>query len=423
MKKNEKRKTNKKLLSAFGMFMLSGAMLGSATYAWFTMSREVEVKNIQMTATVPEDLQLSIGALTDGELNKDTGILTGGTASAPAKSTDWSNTADISKYYEMGKIIPASSTTGANIYFTPDADGVGKTVAGEASYYAAALGLTAQADANTASSGTYMTTLHAATTTEKPSGSNAITTPWLTSASGYTASSAWDKTNDDGYYVDIPIWIRSSAGTAVNLKVEGYVVPKGVNKAIAEADIELYKAARIAILNGETVTVNANDTTGAVATTAGTAVQANNVIPLHDGVDLANCTKDGNGLITALAYAQDKYSGASVLDSVNYTGRVSGATVGNLYAVSALGTGVSKADGTGTYIPGTYSEYSAYSSTATAPATTNVVATIAAPAAGEEYGAPKKLVLRVWLDGEDGECWNKNAGQDFSINLKFSKVE
>ena len=33
------------------------------SYAWFTMSREVEVTGIKMTASVPEDLQISLGKL------------------------------------------------------------------------------------------------------------------------------------------------------------------------------------------------------------------------------------------------------------------------------------------------------------------------------------------------------------------------
>ena len=422
-KTTKKHSAAKKLIPATCMLLVSALTLVSSTYAWFTMSREVEVKNISMTATVPEDLQISLGALTSGELNKNTGILTGGVADTPAVATDWSNTADISAYYEMGKIIPASSTNGVNVYFTPDANGVGKTVDGEANYYAAALALAAQDDAlhtgaTPPANSNYMTTLHAATSDNKGANDTAITTSWI--GNGYTPSSAWNKTNDDGYYVDIPVWIRSSAGSAVKLKVDGYVIPKSVTKAVSEADIQLYKAARIAILNGDTVTEDS--TTGAVATTAGTAVQTNNVIPLYDAVDLANCTKDANNLITALAYNANKYSGSSVLDSVNYTGRGNG-TAGNLYAVSALQNAANKADGTGTYIAGTYTQYQAYSNTRDASNNTDVIATIAAPAANAEYGAAKKLVLRVWLDGEDGECWNQNAGQDFSINLKFSKIE
>ena len=142
-------------------------MLATSTYAWFTMSREVEVQNIQMTATTPEDIQISLGTIgsdasaasTDETymLAGSTGILvnTNGVVSAPrvdhdvtnyTKSTqddlDWSNIADISKYYQFGRLIPASSTDGANVYFTPDAAGVGRTLKAGAKFYQAATGLT-----------------------------------------------------------------------------------------------------------------------------------------------------------------------------------------------------------------------------------------------------------------------------------------
>ena len=51
---------------------------------------------------------------------------------------------------------------------------------------------------------------------------------------------------------------------------------------------------------------------------------------------------------------------------------------------------------------------------------TQAVATLAA-GTGKEYGDPTKLIIRVWLEGEDGNCWNENAGQDWNIALKFSK--
>ena len=138
------------------------------TYAWFTMSREVEVSNIQMSATVPEDIQISLGHLiniggTTGDANQtnaptliglsgNQGILdkAGGTAAddgnvkAPlngndaVSNLDWGSSADISEYYRLGKIIPASSIDGQNIYFTPDAAGVGKTLKSGAAYYQAA---------------------------------------------------------------------------------------------------------------------------------------------------------------------------------------------------------------------------------------------------------------------------------------------
>ena len=51
------------MIPAIAMLTVSAMTLASSTYAWFTMSREVEVQNIQMTATVPEDIQISLGKI------------------------------------------------------------------------------------------------------------------------------------------------------------------------------------------------------------------------------------------------------------------------------------------------------------------------------------------------------------------------
>ncbi len=59
-------------------------------------------------------------------------------------------------------------------------------------------------------------------------------------------------------------------------------------------------------------------------------------------------------------------------------------------------------------------------------ANSNVVATLAAPSKDAQglktnnYGTPTKITVRVWLEGEDPDCWNDTAGQDWSINLKFN---
>ena len=43
----KKKKTNKKIASALAMLMLSAAMLGTSTYAWFTMNKRVEVTGME----------------------------------------------------------------------------------------------------------------------------------------------------------------------------------------------------------------------------------------------------------------------------------------------------------------------------------------------------------------------------------------
>ncbi|MDY4414629.1 MAG: hypothetical protein SPE43_09745, partial [Ruminococcus sp.] len=162
-KQENKNSAKKKLIPAVAMLTTSAVMLSTSTYAWFTMSREVEVQNIQMTATTPEDIQLSLGAIgstniaiatneSEGTLTASSGVLlteldgqtTVGGVIAPQNTWDWSHTADIGAYYQFGKLIPASSNTGENIFFTPDASGVGRTLKDSANFYQASNAKSAQ---------------------------------------------------------------------------------------------------------------------------------------------------------------------------------------------------------------------------------------------------------------------------------------
>ena len=67
MKTNEKKNTSakKKLIPAVAMLTTSAVMLSTATYAWFTMSREVEVTGIKLTATTPQTIEISLGQATE----------------------------------------------------------------------------------------------------------------------------------------------------------------------------------------------------------------------------------------------------------------------------------------------------------------------------------------------------------------------
>lgn len=355
---NKKNTTMKKIVPAAGMLTISAVMLATSTYAWFTMSREVEVNNIQMVATVPEDLQISLGALTSGELNLSTGTLPAttakaSTASTPAKDTDWSNTADIGKYYEFGRLIPASSTDGADIFFTPDADGVGKTVKSTAKYY--------QADGGTDSeTKSYQATAH---TYQTKSGSTIASDEW----SGYTENIGWNTTKDDGYYIDIPVWFRTSSKDTVNLTVQGYVLAgdSAANKvatsttALQGVEEELRKAVRVAVLN--------SDASSSVS----------KIIPLTD-----------TGFGTGTAITGNYY---------NRTGQVG--------AVASVSNGAA-----------TYGDPSIGTNTSG----TDTITVTPAAASNNGYGDAVKYTIRVWLEGEDQDCWNATAGQDWKIALKFT---
>jgi hypothetical protein len=324
-------------------------MLGTATYAWFTMSREVEVQNIQMTATTPEDIQLSLGELDGGILASNTGVLKNGAATLSTEADYWSNTADISKYYTLGKIIPASSYNGTNIWFTPDAAGVGKTLKENPKYYQADGKTDAEITGTSGDTDSAMTTLHVNTT----NGGDGWGTGGQTDT--YRKSTAWNNTNDDGYYVDIPVWLRTSSTANTSLSVDAYVVKgssssSGSGTSSADTD-ELYKAVRVVVLDDS----NANLT---------------NLIQVRDSND---------------------YTGNSIVDYMTTT---------------VTENAVSSVSGT----TATYSAASTYDGSQVISLTSGT---------GTEYGTPKKVYIRVWLEGEDPNCWNENAGQDFSINLKF----
>jgi hypothetical protein len=373
-KKTNKSSAKRKLVPAIGMLTVSAMMLSSATYAWFTMSREVEVNNIQMTATTPEDIQISLGKLSttagsEKGLATNNGVLVGsgsnadnGSVAEPGDVMEyWSNTADISNYYQLGRIIPASSTTGLNIYYTPDADGVGKTLKAGAKYYQAATGGTPayDADSGTSHNTNMRTTLHAYTT-EHGTGDT-----WYTATEGsnhYVTASEYNQTNDDGYYVDIPVWLRTSSTAGANLSVDAYVTSNS-----SKDDDDLYMAARAVILNaGRT----------AVATTDGETEPAAGLIEIR----------------------QDGWDGASI---VNY-----------MYSTNSSGEAVQSVNDSN---EATYHDAARYNGNA------NVVKLTGPTGNGQGYGTATQVWIRVWLEGEDPNCWNNNAGQDFNICLKFVK--
>jgi hypothetical protein len=405
MKSNKKKSNStRKIIPAAGMLMVSALMLSTSTYAWFTMSREVEVKNIQMTATVPEDIQISLGALgtsnaaatdqlSDGaSLAGNTGVLVkaGGASAddgnvlAPVNDWDWSNTADIANYYQLGKLIPASSTNGASVFFTPDANGVGKTVRADAQFIQADGGTPGGAGATQSGTGadttkTFKTTLHAKTASDDN---------WNTAT--YSQSTGWNTTNDDGYYVDIPVWLRTSSRSGASINVEAYVIPKTNTQTLNTDNEALYRAVRVAIL--DTTQVEGAST-----------VTPTGLLPVADG--MTGIASDAAGTL-----ADSPFSGDSVLNWYNGTG-----TNGENGTVNNVAVKAASADLGGTQ----------YNSTVYGPATVydnTTPAQVVALAAGQgtEYGKPTKMIIRVWLEGEDKDCWNDTAGQDWSINLKFN---
>ena len=352
-KTNKKNSTARKLLPAFAMLTVSAISLSSATYAWFTMSKEVSVNSIYMTATVPETIQISDGyGMNTGTLTAINGTTPDGVGLVKApensnESLDWTNSLSISNHYGFAKMIPASSTTGASIFTTFDATGVGKTVLATGSSQAAP---------------------------------NAVTASIASADRGQVLTSN-GSTIKDGYYIDIPVWFRTSSASDTNLSVKATVS----QKTAGSQTNKLYKAARVSVLTGKDINASA----GVIIPFDGSAAQT-----------AAKYYADGKALTaTGALGTQGEAPTYGSVDAITQTTKDgSGAWTGGETVVTVPGTGTSLEAGT---------DFSKGLSTKASDCT---------------YGEAVCVYLRIWLEGEDEDCWNATAGQDFSINLDFTKA-
>ena len=201
-------------------------------------------------------------------------------------------------------------------------------------------------------------------------------------------ATAWNGTNDDGYYIDIPVWLRTSSTSGANVSVKAYVVDHndvtnfGSGTDATATGKELYRAVRVAILKSD----------GTAA-----ASGSKNLIPVSDG--------DKSG-------ASSRYGNGGVLDWYTSTSN-SGANVTN--PSRTWGGAVQSVPSQGTTVP-------TYNNNPSGTSVMNDGTVIASLGSGQgnSYGTPTQLIVRVWLEGEDPDCYNETAGQDWSINLMFN---
>ena len=212
MKTNEKKNTSakKKLIPAVAMLTTSAVMLSTATYAWFTMSREVEVTGIKLTATTPQTIEISLGQATTSNT-----LTHGVEATAPNSDDMWTHTAATgSVYQDFGKLIPVSSVDGFNMFYTEKATENGKKVSDVPNPFT---------KAETAVGWEF-----------KEGGKSAET--------GAVVNAA--ENDGSGYYLDIPVWFRTTSTDAATLGLEVEIK----NSSDDDTKSVLYKAARVAIL-------------------------------------------------------------------------------------------------------------------------------------------------------------------------------
>lgn len=329
MKTNEKKNTSakKKLIPAVAMLTTSAVMLSTATYAWFTMSREVEVTGIKLTATTPQTIEVSLGKATAGAT-----ITSKTEATEPGDDEKlWSNKAATSSVYaSFGKLIPASSTDGTNLYYTTKAKENGKSV-----------------DITGANAFTQAT-----------ENNNAGWTFQTAGASSETESNLTADTKGEGYYLDIPVWFRTTSSTEVKLGVKATF-----ENTADKADEEIYKAARVSIIDAKTAKAT-NGSSGVIA--------SSDAVYYNEGskaaVKAAAATEDAAyGKVTSVVQC-DVNTDKQVTNATNAT------TVAKVTPVASGKTG---------------------------------------------YGDVTQYYIRVWLEGEDQACWNGTASQSFNINLQF----
>lgn len=345
MKTNEKKNTSakKKLIPAVAMLTTSAVMLSTATYAWFTLNREVEVKGLQMSATASNSLEISLGDLSTGE-----GATTIG---APTNdSATWSRVITVGEYYNsVGKLKPASSANGLNLFKIDDESNIyagGTKVKDDAK-------VVAVENKNTAT-----LTPGKATDVQK-------------------LSQIEPENKDKGYFIDVPMWIRTSAKE--ESKVYCTVTITDGNSATDVEGDELMKAVRVAIIpkaEGATATAlngSSSLTPGALDAT----VESGESVKIF-GLDSKTYDADSK----VLAGAADTYKAADK-------------------SAPTIVTANDSAENAAT------------------AANTAVFTLPAASATDKTYGV-EGFIVRVWLEGESQSCYDLTASQDWNINFNFS---
>lgn len=208
----------KRIIPAVAMFALSAVMLTSSTYAWFTMSKEVNMTGLSMSATANSGMEIALASVNDS----------GGISDAHPGDTDaekgWTSSVVVGQYYsDIGKLRPASSTNGERLFYATDASDRGTT----ANNYKEIV-LT--------------------------DNSNNYNMAVVTKRNQLSTNTDITSTGDVGYYVDIPVYLRTNktGGEAESIycKMKIQKMDDAGNISASESD-DLYKAVRIAFIKSD----------------------------------------------------------------------------------------------------------------------------------------------------------------------------
>lgn len=206
----------KKIIPAAAMLALSTVMLSTSTYAWFTMNKEVKMTGLNMTATAGEGMEISLAAIdSSNAISFDGAAFEDGHPKDEESETGWKSAVVVGNYYsDIGKLKPASSADGEKLFDATNASNSGKTAS---EFKELTLDDTTMA---------------------------AVTKQTSFSESNTTITS--DGTI--GYYVDIPVHLRTSKAKSANKDSEVIYCKMFINDNNDAADDTLYKAVRVAFV-------------------------------------------------------------------------------------------------------------------------------------------------------------------------------
>lgn len=267
---NNKNSAAKKIIPAVGMLALSATMLSTSTYAWFTMNKEVQMTGLNMTATVGEGMEISLASVTE---NNALAFEGSNFENNHPKDVDtelgWGSAVVVDEYYEsIGAIKPASSVDGKNLFDATDATNGGRT----------------------------------ATKFTK------VDTEAQLKQRTKKVSEAIKSDGTSGYYVDIPVHLRTNkkAGTSTSgdvyykMTISSYD-PENPTEA---GSTDLYKAVRVAFLDYDSTSTLSSKIYGIDSA----YYEATNAVSGDTAKTASNITTDG-------VYATDAYEAGAYKDS------------------------------------------------------------------------------------------------------------
>lgn len=368
MKNNNKKKgsTAKKLMPAAMMLAVSASMLGTSTYAWFTMNKTVEVKGLQMSATASSGLEISLGAWGTAQ---DTNAIS---VNSPTKNDiSWKRQILVSDYYkQVGMLKPASSDDALDIFKVP-----------EAKVYAGGHAVESDAVISTATQ------------------ADSVSLVLQDIADKTNALATVDDAGTDGYYIDIPMWIRTSNQEANGTTVYATVT---ITDPDASNGSELIKAARVAIIPTAQASAEGALAVGYASSSYG-------------------ASSDTPAAVTALDASPNASAAASIfgLEASNVTAAMDSTTAQSwpTYHSKVIKAAGTYDSGASSSTMGATTIHAARGAAATQVNATNV---FTIPAATKDDYGRVGFVARVWLEGESIYCEDATANQDWNIDFFFS---